>query len=539
MVVSARAIVIGEVSDISTGVQNDRVYSYIRLKVEEVIKGKNISSEVVLKQPGGEYGDLGTLIFGMPKFEVGKKVLVYLDSWADGALRVHQMFLGKFDITKDASTNQFFVTRDQGENVQLFTRANTASTRRAELNTFKSRLWNLYESNFSRAEKFEEETYGDLPMLAEPLEFASLRQRGQISPMWVTLNPPQPPRWFEPDSGQSIAYYVNRDGAPSPIVVDDVDAALRAWTEGTTLRFHLGGETSACQAGVNGSITVVFNNCDGSFSRSDGCSGILGVGGISKYLPSQSKSVNGMTFYKSLEGMVSLNPYGLCNVMNRCDLQETLTHELGHALGLGHTTDEIATMWPITHFDNRCNSLLGDDIQGIRFMYGSTGGALNITTGTDLLPATVNFPYATKLDATGGSGTQTWQLTGGRLPSGLQLSSNGTLYGLTFEVGTYNFSVQVRDTSGRSAQASFNLSVQAATPVPEISEVIYKKKKVIVTGQNFAPSGALYINDRQRFATFTSDKIQTDKGKLKVGTYTVYVVNPDNKVSNRFTLVIQ
>jgi hypothetical protein len=537
MVISARAIVIGEVSDIATGVQNDRVYSYIRLKVDEVLKGNHMASEIILKQLGGEHGDLGTLIYGMPKFELGKKVLVYLDTWQDGSFRVHQMFLGKFDITRDSSTNKFMVSRDHGENVQVTTREGTISTLVSELEAYKEKVSNLYVSNYLRAQNFEQKAYGNTPTLAEPPEYASLRKHGQISPQWVTINPPQPPRWFEPDSGQSIQFFVNTDGAPSRSVVDDVDAAINAWTDGTNLRFALGGETGSCAVAQNGAITVVFNNCDNAFSRSEGCSGILGIGGISKYFPSQSKSVNGVTFYKAVEGVVSINPNALCNIMNRCDLQETLTHELGHALGLGHTSDEVATMWPVTHFDNRCGGLLGDDVEGIRFMYGS-GGTLNIDTGSELLPATVNFPYATRLDATGGSGSHTWQLTNGRLPSGLQLSSNGTLSGFPLESGTFNFSAQVRDSSGRSAQAAFTLNVRFATP-PVISNVVYQKKKVIVTGENFSPSGTLYINDQQRFATLNGNKVQTDKGKLKRGTYVVQIVNSDGTSSNSVTLTIE
>ena len=47
----------------------------------------------------------------MPRFEAGQEVLVYLNTWPDGALRVHQGFLGKFNINRDASTERVFVER--------------------------------------------------------------------------------------------------------------------------------------------------------------------------------------------------------------------------------------------------------------------------------------------------------------------------------------------------------------------------------------------------------------------------------------------
>jgi hypothetical protein len=111
MVIESRGIVIGRVTDVSTAVDTntDLVYTYIRLQVNEVLKGQIIEREIVLKELGGETRDRGTMIFGMPRFQAGQDVLVYLNTWPDGALRVHQGFLGKFNITRDPATGQMFV----------------------------------------------------------------------------------------------------------------------------------------------------------------------------------------------------------------------------------------------------------------------------------------------------------------------------------------------------------------------------------------------------------------------------------------------
>jgi len=128
MVVESRAIVTGKVTEVSTAVDTDTdlVYTYIRLQVSEVLKGQIIDREVVLKELGGETRDRGTMIFGMPKFQAGQEVLVYLNTWPDGALRVHQGFLGKFNITRDATTGQLFVERQsKGENVAILSASGT------------------------------------------------------------------------------------------------------------------------------------------------------------------------------------------------------------------------------------------------------------------------------------------------------------------------------------------------------------------------------------------------------------------------------
>jgi hypothetical protein len=542
LVIGARAIVKGEVAGISTGLQNEVVFSYIRLKVEEVWKGNISTGEIVLKQPGGELGNHGTMIYGMPRFEVGKKVMLYLDTWHDGSLRVHQWFLGKFNIDKDAFGNNEIVTRDQGENVHVQMQAGTITTQVASLNSYRAMVSDLLAVNFVRAQNFEQETYGDLPLLPQPPEFDSPSQHGQIVPMWTNSNTTQAPRWFEPDSNQSLTFYINPEGAPAGSVVDDVVSAMKVWAEtaGSSLRFVYGGETTGCGLQADGKNTVSFNNCDNYFSRSEGCAGILAVGGIIKYTPSQSKVVNGETYYKALEGRVSFNPYGMCHFRNACDVREVAVHEIGHALGLGHSADDHATMAAVAHFDNRCSALMGDDLAGIRAMYPATtgGNGLNIATQTELPDGNARASYNTQMEARGGAGGYSWSVVSGKLPAGIQLNANGLLSGMPTEAGLFNLSVQVKDSTGKISQAPFALGVKTSAVSPAISDAQFKKKKVIVAGNNFTASGTLYIDGQVVFATIETGAITTGKKKLKGGTHTLYVVNSDGRESNRFSLLV-
>src|SRR5688572_1010190 len=61
MVVESRAIVTGRVIGLATGVDpnTDRVYTYIRLEVNSVLKGAITEREIVLKELGGETADRG------------------------------------------------------------------------------------------------------------------------------------------------------------------------------------------------------------------------------------------------------------------------------------------------------------------------------------------------------------------------------------------------------------------------------------------------------------------------------------------------
>jgi hypothetical protein len=82
--------------------------------------------------------------------------------------------------------------------------------------------------------------------------------------------------------------------------------------------------------------------------------------------------------------------------------------------------------------------------------------ALQITTG-NLSTATVGVAYTATFAASGG-GSLTWTLSGGSLPAGLTLNSNGVLFGTPTGAGHYTFTVRVADGS-RSASKQVQLVV--------------------------------------------------------------------------------
>ena len=72
MVIGSRAIVRGAVTSINSGFdsQHNAIFTYVNVRVYEVLKGQITSSQIVLKQPGGVAGDRGSMIFGAPEFAV-------------------------------------------------------------------------------------------------------------------------------------------------------------------------------------------------------------------------------------------------------------------------------------------------------------------------------------------------------------------------------------------------------------------------------------------------------------------------------------
>jgi hypothetical protein len=83
---------------------------------------------------------------------------------------------------------------------------------------------------------------------------------------------------------------------------------------------------------------------------------------------------------------------------------------------------------------------------------------LIITTAS--LPAgTVDIPYQQQLSAAGGTAPYVWIIVAGALPDGITLSLDGALSGIPTTAGGYNFTVEVMDAAGASAQAPFALTI--------------------------------------------------------------------------------
>ncbi|HEY1496391.1 MAG TPA: putative Ig domain-containing protein [Candidatus Solibacter sp.] len=92
-----------------------------------------------------------------------------------------------------------------------------------------------------------------------------------------------------------------------------------------------------------------------------------------------------------------------------------------------------------------------------------TGGSLAITT-TTLPAATSGSFYSQALQATGGTGALSWKITGGALPGGLTLGSDGTISGVPAAAGgPTSFTAQVTDSSSpaQTAQATLSVTVLA------------------------------------------------------------------------------
>jgi hypothetical protein len=143
----------------------------------------------------------------------------------------------------------------------------------------------------------------------------------------------------------------------------ELDVALRAWPRAacTAWRARYDGERAAVAAddGIN---VVLFHDdawpadlLPGAVAQT-----VIHTDATGRYRDADIH-VNGFDFRFSLDGAAGT-----------LDLRSILTHELGHALGLGHSDDPRATMFA-TGSGLRWRSLEKDDVDGVCSLYPGTG----------------------------------------------------------------------------------------------------------------------------------------------------------------------
>lgn len=202
-----------------------------------------------------------------------------------------------------------------------------------------------------------------LPPPAPPVTVASAE-----APLVVAWTPGTPPGTWDA-ARLPVAFVL---AGPDPVDIGaraelELELALRAWPETacTAFRASYGGRVAVATAADDGVNEVIWESVAWPADLQPGVLAQtvlhLDAGGR---LHDADIHVNAVDFRWSLDGRPGT-----------ADARGVLTHELGHALGLGHASDPAATMFASRADTIAWRSLEKDDVDGVCALYPGAGAA--------------------------------------------------------------------------------------------------------------------------------------------------------------------
>jgi hypothetical protein len=351
------------------------IVTRVTIRVDETLKGRAGTRRLRLTEPGGRVGERRVHVFGAPVYAPGETVLVFARRGRHGRLHTTGMALGKYRLVR--TPTGWLAARD----------APTPDLR--ALGSFAATL----------------------PALAtESADGLVPAPDAWVQRFTFLGNPPG--RWFEFDRGKDVVVRIaNGDKGLGRAQTNQLVAeAFAAWTDVgfSTARIRPGSDSattlSVASGLCDGQSIVQFNDPLDELPDLNSCAGVLAVGGFCSN--GVRPGPGGLDFAPIAEGDVTVNRR-VTACFSATDLLEVLTHETGHVLGLGHSSENPAELNPVlraasmfflAHFDGRGAGLRDDDVAGIAALYPGDDDGDGIPDEFDQCPDT---PPGNPADETG------------------------------------------------------------------------------------------------------------------------------------------
>lgn len=305
-------------------------------------------------------------------------------------------------------------------------------------------------------------------------------------------------RWPDFDSSGTVQWLSNGSGGAS--YGAETAQATSAWTSasGSNISLIYAGTTTASSGltASDGANTVLFedpnNEIGGSYSCVSG--GTVAIGGPRAV---GTHVFDGTTYWTSNEGDVVVQNGASCllDEFGGANAAEVISHEIGHALGLGHACGDgdicdgnrdEAIMRADAHADGRGASLGVDDIAAVAFLYSDGEGNQSPTVGlisnqaisegasTTAVAFTVNDADGDEnsLTISGSSSNTSLVPNGNIIFGGSGASRTVTVTTATTGAGVATITVTADDGTGTGTEAfTVTVSASEANLPPTISSI--------------------------------------------------------------------
>lgn len=159
------------------------------------------------------------------------------------------------------------------------------------------------------------------------------------------------------------------------------------------------------------------------------------------------------------------------------------------------------------------------DTQDVTVTIVAAPVAVTITTTSPLSGGTVAADYSLTLAATGGTGPYTWAVASGSLPTGLALSTAGTLSGIPLFSGTTTFTVRATDFTGVATTKVVAITIARET-LPCNRPVRLGQTEVIIFRRTTAPTMSMCVMTGDLWVDLSSTALTTYKARVSSGVLT-------------------
>jgi hypothetical protein len=258
-------------------------------------------------------------------------------------------------------------------------------------------------------------------------------------------------------SSMPVTFFVNGNNADlsSAAATTAIQVAMSVWSgAGTTFRYQYGGSASDTATAYDNRNVVFFRNTTNGAN----------IATTYSWWDSNNRLLDSDIIVWDANFRFFTGTSGCGGVSNAAYLEDVITHELGHALGMNHSASTDATMYPSYGYCSQSfRTLANDDINGLKSLYPAaaptnTAPTVTITSpangATIVIGSTVSLA-ATATDAESGNLSSQVQWT----DNGVPIGSGNLLSTLLSLIGVHTYVARVTDPGGLQGSSQVSVTV--------------------------------------------------------------------------------